>query len=336
MRAKDAFSSQARFGSKADMCSALGDVRFVPRADIDARGQLQYITRHNVQRVAMRHPISKAIAATATGFLLLAAVSAAAVPTVRHIASGWWNNPEKLVALPENPQVHYESGASEQARTVARLLPTAIARVEAIHGRRFAHPVAVGVYVTPEAFVAANGLGDRRAVGMHFLGRVMLSPVLFSTQRERLPAMLTHELSHAHLRSWISELTFIRLPNWFKEGLAVMVSGGGGAEGVSEVQARDAIRHGDHIAIQSTGSLLNLAGIKFEQAPENPNTSFRILMAYRQAGLFVTFLHDTNPDGFARMMDAILDGYPFAEAVMTGYETDLHKLWSRFVLATEN
>jgi hypothetical protein len=298
-----------------------GDVRFVPRADIDARGQLQYIPRHNVQRVAMRHPISKTIAATATGFLLLAAVSAAAVPTVRHIASGWWNNPEKLVALPENPQVHYESGASEQARTVARLLPTAIARVESIHGRRFAHPVVVGAYVTPEAFVAANGLGDRRAVGMHFLGRVMLSPVLFSTQRQRLPAMLTHELSHAHLRSWISELTFIGLPNWFKEGLAVMVSGGGGAEGVSELQARDAIRHGDHIAIQSTGSLLNLAVIKFEQPPENPNTSF---------------LHDTNPDGFARMINAILDGSPFAEAVMTGYETDLHKLWSRFVQANEN
>jgi hypothetical protein len=36
------------------------------------------------------------------------------------------------------------------------------------------------------------------------------------------------------------------------------------------------------------------------------------------------------------MMNAILDGYPFAEAVMTGYETDLHKLWSRFVQANDN
>src|SRR5262249_54732186 len=284
----------------------------------------------------MRRTIAKTTTAIITGAVLLAAGAAVALPMVRHVASGWWNSPEKLVALPENPQVHYESGASEQARTVARLLPTAIARVEAIQGRRFAHPIVVGVYVTPEAFVAANGLGDRQAVGMHFLGRVMLSPVLFSTQRRRLPAMLTHELSHAHLRSWISELTFIRLPNWFKEGLAVMVSGGGGAEGVSEVQARDAIRRGDHIAIQSAGSLLNLAAIKFEQPSENPNTSFRILMAYRQAGLFVAFLHDTNPDGFARMMNAVLDGYPFAEAVMTGYKTDLDELWLRFVQANQN
>src|SRR5947209_2379445 len=108
----------------------------------------------------MRHPISKTIAATAIGFVLLAAVSAAAVPAVRHIASGWWNNPEGLPAFPENPQVHYQDGASEHARTVAGILPTAIARVEAIHGRRFAYPVIVGVYVSPEIFAAANGTGN--------------------------------------------------------------------------------------------------------------------------------------------------------------------------------
>jgi hypothetical protein len=102
------------------------------------------------------------------------------------------------------------------------------------------------------------------------------------------------------------------------------------------LQARDAIRRGDHIAIESAGSPLNLAAIKFEQPPEIPNTSFRIQMAYRQAGLFVSFLHDTNLVGFARMMNAILDGHPFAEAVTTGYETDLQTLWLRFVQANQN
>jgi hypothetical protein len=273
------------------------------------------------------------MAAAAIGVVLLAAGAVAAVPPVRHFASGVWNSPEALPALPENPQIHYEIGASEQARIVAKLLAAAIGRVEAAHGRRFGHPVTIGVYISPEAFVAANGLGSRRAVGMTFLGRVMLSPVLFSTQRHRLPAILTHELSHAHVHSWVSELTYIRLPQWFKEGLAVMVSGGGAAEGVSELQARDAIGHGDHIATESAGSLLNLGSVKFEQTPETPNTSFRIQLAYRQAGMFVAFLYETNPAGFARMMDAILDGRPFAEAVPTGYESDLHTLWSRFVQA---
>ena len=113
-------------------------------------------------------------------------------------------------------------------------------------------------------------------------------------------------------------------------------AGGGGAEGVSERQAREAIQRGDHIAIESTGSLLVLAGVKFEQPPHMPGTPFRIQMAYRQAGLFVAFLHDTNPTSFAQMMDGILDGRPLAEAVVTGYGTDLPALWSRFASAKED
>jgi hypothetical protein len=281
----------------------------------------------------MRYRIAKIIAATAIAVVLLTAAGVAAVPMVRHAASGWWNNPEGLPALPENPLVHYETGGSEYAQTVAALLPAAIARVEAAQGRAFAHPVPVGVYTTRDAFVAANGLGEPRAVGMTFLRRVMLSPVLFSSQRQRLPALLTHEMSHAHLQSWMSQLGYWRLPQWFKEGLAVMVSGGGGAEGVSESQARDAIRSGDHIALTSSNSLLNLGAIRYAKSPEIPGTSFRTLMAYRQAGMFVTFLHDTNPAGFARMMDTILDDRSFAEAVTTGYGTDLQALWLRFAQA---
>jgi hypothetical protein len=164
---------------------------------------------------------------------------------------------------------------------------------------------------------------------------VTLSPILFSAQRQRLPAILTHEMSHAHLQSWISALAYIRLPNWFKEGLAVMVSGGGGAEFVSEIEARDAIRRGDRIAIDSEGSWRNLTGIKFEHPSETPNGS-RIMMGYRQAGLFVTFLHDRDAAGFTRMMAAVLDGRPFEAAVMAGYGRDLGTLWADFLRANQD
>jgi hypothetical protein len=57
-------------------------------------------------------------------------------------------------------------------------------------------------------------------VGVTFAGRVNLSPKLFRPQQQRLPAILTHELSHAHIQGWIGETAYIlRLPNWFKEGL---------------------------------------------------------------------------------------------------------------------
>ena len=144
----------------------------------------------------MSRKVARPIAAATLGITVLAAGSAAAVPVLRHMASGWWNNPDALPALPQNPQVHYEDGASEYARIVARLMPAAIARVEAANGRPFAHPVTVGVYVSRANFAAANGTGFSGAVGVTFLGRVMLSPVLLSAQRNRLVAILTHELCH--------------------------------------------------------------------------------------------------------------------------------------------
>jgi hypothetical protein len=279
--------------------------------------------------------VATIMAAALLGATLLAVTAVAAVPTLRHIASGWWNSPDGLPALPESPQqkyqVHYEAGGLAHARTVARLMPSALVRVEAIHGRPFAHPVTVGVYVSPDTYASANGLGSRSAVGVTFLRRVVLSPALFGRQRARLEAILTHELCHAHLQSWMSQLAYLELPNWFKEGLAVMVSGGGGAEAVSEAQAREAILRGDHIAIRGEGALLDFVTIRMEQQPVMPDTAFRIEMAYRQAGMFTAFLHDQNPGAFARMLNAILDARPFREAVQTTYGADVNALWEGFV-----
>jgi hypothetical protein len=73
-----------------------------------------------------------------------------------------------------------------------------------VHGRRFKHPVIVGAYATPEAFAAANGLGSPVPVGVTIFGRVNLSPKLFSPQHQRLRAILTHELSHAHIQGGLA------------------------------------------------------------------------------------------------------------------------------------
>jgi hypothetical protein len=278
----------------------------------------------------MRRRIVWIIIGVPLALIGVASGTAAALPAARHIVSALWNLPDRLPALVENSQVHFEPGAEDYAHDVAALLPAAIARIEAAHGRPFAHPVTVGVYATPEAYAAANVLGSTPTVGVTAFGRVNLSPALNWPQHRRLPAILTHELSHAHIQGWLS-MADIRLPNWFKEGLAVMVSGGGGAEFVSEAEARAAIERGERIAIDDTQSLSTLlVGIRFERAPLGATPSHRIVMAYRQAGMFVAYLHDSDAPGFARLMDAILDGRPFVEAVMVGYQQDVHSLWQKF------
>ena len=278
----------------------------------------------------MRRLIIWVIIGVPLALIAVAVGAAAAVPTVRHLVSAFWNLPDRLPSLAENSQVRFEPGADNYARAVSALLPAAIARVEAAQGRPFAHPVTIGVYATPEAYKAANGHGSMGPVGVTFAGRVNLSPALYSRQRQRLPAILTHELSHAHIQGWISTAD-VRLPNWFKEGLAVMVSGGGGAEFVSEKEARAAIERGECIAIDDTQSLSALlVGIRLERAPLGATPSHQTVMAYRQAGMFVAYLLGSDARGFAHMMNLILDGRPFVEAVAVGYHEDVHTLWQKF------
>jgi hypothetical protein len=169
-------------------------------------------------------------------------------------------------------------------------------------------------------------------MGVTFVGRVNLSPKLFGLQRQRLPAILTHELSHAHVQGWIGANAYIHLPNWFKEGLAVMASGGGGAELVSEEEARAAIQRGEQIAVDDAGSLQNLVGIRFERAPTRTSPAwYPVVLAYRQAGVFVSYLRGSDEPAFDRMMNATLDGRAFAEAVTVGYHDDIGSLWQKFI-----
>lgn len=280
----------------------------------------------------MRRRIVWVIIGLPLALIVMSTGAALSVPAVRHMISGLWNLPDRLPALPDNREVHYQPGAEDFARDVAALLPDAIARVEAVHGRRFAHPATVGAYATPEAYAVANGLGSDVPMGVTFAGRVNLSPKLFRPQRQRLPAILTHELSHAHIQGWIGGNGYIHLPNWFKEGLAVMASKGGGAEFVSEEEARAAIQRGERIAIDDAGGFQNLSDIRFDRTPAKTTPSwYPVVLAYRQAGIFVNYLRESDGPAFDRMMNAILDGRAFAKAVDVGYHDDVHSLWQQFV-----
>jgi len=282
----------------------------------------------------MRRRIVWVIIAVPLALIVIGAAAVVSLPAPRHVISGLLNLPDRLPALADNGQVHYQPGAEDFAHDVAALLPDAIARVETVHGRRFAHPVTVGAYATMEAYAAANGLGSTVPVGVTFVGRVNLSPKLFRPQHRRLPAILTHEMSHAHLQGWVGATGYIRLPNWFKEGLAVMISGGGGAELVSEEEALAAIGRGEQITIDDGGLLQNPSDLRFDKAPKAEPSWYPVVLAYRQAGMFVAYLRESDRPAFDRMMSAILDGGAFTEAVSIGYHDDARSLWQQFVNAT--
>jgi hypothetical protein len=143
-----------------------------------------------------------------------------------------------------------------------------------------------------------------------------------------------HELSHAHIQGWIGGYDYLHLPNWFKEGLAVMVSGGGGAELVDEEGARTAIRRGERLVIDDAGSLSRSTDVQLVHSPANAPSWYPVVLAYREAGMFVNYLRDSNRPAFDRLMNAILDDHPFAEAVTLGYHADVRSLWTKFVASS--
>src|ERR1700674_4485923 len=100
----------------------------------------------------MRRRIFLVVIGAPLALIAIGAGAVLTVPRTRHMISGLLNMPDRMPALSANSQVHYQPGAEDFARDVAALLPDAIAQVEAVHGRRFAHPVIVGVYGTPEAY----------------------------------------------------------------------------------------------------------------------------------------------------------------------------------------
>lgn len=272
----------------------------------------------------------------AVSSLALGVVAVATLPMARHFLMAQFNDPKDMPALASDARIHYEPEARACAQDAAALLPATLARIEAAQGRPFARAPVVGVYASYENYARANGLGDPGVAAVSRSGRVVLSPTLCGEERARLPGILTHELSHTHLYGWRSSLFSSRPPSWFTEGLAVMVSDGGGAEGVSEAAAADAIRDGYAIVVKDKGVWRDFASIPFESEPpqypsRDDHATPRQRLAYRQAAMFVVWLRALDPQAFAGLLRRIEDGDSFKDAFRASYAASPEESWRDFV-----
>jgi hypothetical protein len=100
---------------------------------------------------------------------------------------------DQFLSSTTDPRVKYEPGAEAQAQIIAQALPAAIHTVEQAQYRRFVAPVNVYVCASIESFKAYTVNGG--AGGLVLNKRLFISPKPENTA-ERLPSLLTHELSH--------------------------------------------------------------------------------------------------------------------------------------------
>src|SRR5262249_59321592 len=113
------------------------------------------------------------------------------------------------------------------------------------HCVRCDEPVIVDVGATSECFDRRVARGSRYTAAVIYDNRVLLGPRLFEREQERLYPILVHELSHLHLGQRLGHYT-MRIPVWFHEGLASLAAASGGADLVTEEDARRAIATGDY------------------------------------------------------------------------------------------
>jgi len=252
------------------------------------------------------------------------------------VVIGWAFSHSRLVALAcaaskstshfvpdgRESRVLYEPGSEPLARVVSVALPQAVRTIEEQQYRPFSAPVRVYVCATLDSFEAYCP-GARSAAGCVINKRLFLSPKLEATP-ERVPRIVTHELSHLHLQQRVGAIQLhLAAPPWFQEGLAVCVSEGGGAESVSEDDARRSIAAGAHFVPEKSGSLF------FQQ--EAPAYRLSHHMFYRQSAMFVDYLRTRDERQFQALLAGIDSGQTVGNSCASAYGCNLDDIWREFL-----
>jgi hypothetical protein len=267
----------------------------------------------------------------ATRRLLLGVLAASALPgcTVQRALTAGLYSTDDFAPLPDEPRVRAEPGAEAFAHGVAPHVTPCVTKVETAHYRRFAQPVAIYVCASAHSFSVHSGASTvpKGAVNE----RLFLNPRLFETP-ERIPRILAHELSHLHLVQQLGVYRSHRnLPDWFKEGLAALVSDGGGVENVSADEARQALRAGLRIEPVERDGLFRRKTADYWFGDKIADPSKRQHMFYRQSMLFVGYLRSSDEVRFRQFLLSVQDGGDFTESVRVAYDKDLNELWQRFL-----
>ncbi|OPY88855.1 MAG: hypothetical protein A4E71_00185 [Smithella sp. PtaU1.Bin162] len=226
---------------------------------------------------------------------------------------------EHFIPNAKDNRVMFEPGAEVYAEKVASFLSSAIDQVEKQQYRHFVAPVHVYVCESRESFKKYYGADVRAGV----LTKLFLSPRIFEFGDEIARKYLTHELSHLHLQQQLGIYKTVKLPMWFKEGLATYVSNGGGAHLTSQEQAIAFIRAGKYFVPN------NSDGFIFKKTPSD--FGLEPHMFYRQSMMFISYLVTIDESGFRRFLLSVESGEQFSTALQATYNKKLEDLWNEFL-----
>ena len=229
-----------------------------------------------------------------------------------------------FVPVATDARVRFEPGAETMAVRAALFLDSAIAAVEAGHGRPFRKPFTVYVTATQRSLNEFAGLPPNAPIrGIVLFGDLFIAPSAFDWHgMDNHRQSMMHELSHLHLRQRLGTLAARgEVPPWFHEALADLVSGAGG-ESLSVEEATRAILEGPALRPDSTGNLWTLA--------RAGNYGLPGPMLHRQGRMFIEYLQARDPEGFKALVVQLQEDRTFAKPFRDHFGGSVNDLWGAF------
>lgn len=219
-------------------------------------------------------------------------------------------------------RIECQPGSENLAQAILPAIDSAQRTVEEKQYCKFTNPIVIRTYASREDFSRFSGSAGY-AEGAVSFGVLHLSPKLLTTP-ERIQGIVTHEVSHLNLALTMGTWTWANIPGWFHEGLATWVSGGGGAETVTDMEASSSLKSGLGFSPEDHGSPL---------APKSAASyGLKPHMYYRQAAMFVGYLHKRSPVAFQLLLTSIERGESFSQALNAAYGESVNDLWRAFLI----
>jgi len=224
--------------------------------------------------------------------------------------------------LPSDNRILYEHGAEALANEAALHLSNALEAVETNQYGKFIEPVTIYAFASTKSFSKFSGISEE-ARGAALGNEVYLSGMLLNMPNE-VYGMLGHELSHVQLSQKLGAIDFNRtLPRWFREGLAIYVSDGGGAPRHFETETIEKLIQGKHFLPESEGTLLNRT--------LKATDSIGPRMFYSQSGMFVRYIAENQPLLFKRFMIHLQTGKEFKESFIEEFSSGVDEIFNSYI-----
>jgi len=232
----------------------------------------------------------------------------------------YFKSTDHFKEFPKDNRIFYEEGGGNFADITAELLPSAIKSIENKQYNHFTKPVKIYICATTESFKDMTG---RDVKAITYRGAIFLSPKLMDEQR-KIKGYLTHELSHLLINQHGGTFIGAKTPSWFLEGLATYISGGGGAEDITNDKAIAYILQGKHFTPELNG------GFIFRKTASSYGLEPH--MFYRQAALFIAFMKEYDETSFKKLISGIYHSKSFKKAFRNSYNVSMSQLWNYFIL----